>query len=54
MSGMQEYRCRYCGYYLFSTDAERGRIRAICRQCRRPQVIELRPAPAPEPLTTAA
>jgi len=42
-SPMQEYECRACGRYMFSTDAPFGRLRVICpdRRCSVSQIVYL-------------
>jgi len=38
---MEEIRCRYCDYYLFSALAREGKVRITCRRCKRAQVVDL-------------
>lgn len=55
---MREYRCRYCGWWLFSSDAACGHVEVWCRnrRCDRRQTVrlaaplagQLRPAPLPQ------
>lgn len=40
---MIEYRCRSCGWWLFSSDAEHGKVEVTCsnRRCEKRQTIYL-------------
>jgi hypothetical protein len=40
---LQEYRCRKCNWWLFSSDAEAGRVEVTCknRRCECRQTVYL-------------
>lgn len=40
---MIEYRCRACGWWLFSSDAEHGKVEVTCgnRRCDKRQTVYL-------------
>ena len=38
---MREIRCRHCGYYLLSVEADAGRLHVTCRRCKRRQTVDL-------------
>ncbi len=38
---MEEVRCRYCDYYLFSAIGKDTKIRITCKRCKRNQVVDI-------------
>ena len=38
---MREIRCRHCGYYLLSVEADAGRLHVTCKRCKRRQTVDL-------------